>query len=315
MSPLQLVFLLLLFILVSGLTWTLIGFVVSLRPMLVAGLRGDPDFIRREAVQQMLGLSERLSPVLRPITPDSASKLDWLASPLRLRLIRAGFRGPSAAPIYFVSKLLSAGFLAILAILGASLVKWDIPAVLAGLLIATAIGLGFYLPDLLLRARTAERQQRILEQLPDSLDLMRICIEAGLGLDAAILRVSQEFRTVCPPLYQELNTITLELRAGSSRNDALRHFSARTGLQQVNALVSTLIQSDRFGTGIADAIRIHAEHLRSERRMKAEEAAAKIATKLLFPLIFCIFPALLLVLVGPAGITVQQHLSPEIPSR
>lgn len=315
MSPLQIVILLLLFILVSGLTWTLIGLAVSLRPMVAAGLRGDPDFIRRETVQQMLGLSERLSPVLRPMTPDSASNLDWRASPLRLKLIRAGFRGPSAVPIYFVSKLLSAGFLAMLAILGSSLAKWNLPAALVGLVTAVALGLGFYLPDLLLRSRTTERQQRIMEQLPDSLDLMRICLEAGLGLDAAILRVSQEFKNVCPPIYQELHTITLELRAGSSRNDALRHFAVRTGLQQVNALVSTLIQSDRFGTGIADAIRIHAEHLRSERRLKAEEAASKIATKLLFPLIFCIFPALLLVLVGPAGITVQQHLSPENPSR
>jgi len=249
------------------------------------------------------------------MTPESALSPDWLESPLRLKLIRAGFRGPSTVPIYFSLKVLSAGLLVILVLLLNLLAKWDLPTITLVTLVMVAIGIGFYLPDLVLRIRTADRQRWILEQLPDSLDLMRICLEAGLGLDAAILRVSQEFKGVCPPLYQELHTITLELRAGSARNEALRHFAARTGLQQVNSMVSTLIQSDRFGTGIADTIRIHAEHLRLERRLKAEETAAKMATKLLFPLVFCIFPALLLVLVGPAGITVKQHLSPETISR
>lgn len=310
MSLLAIGLLLLLFVLVSGLTWILIGLGFSIRPLVAAGLRGDPEFLKREAVQQMLGLSQRLSPILKPIRPESTLNLDWLESPLRLKLVRAGFRGSSAVPIYFLTKVLSAGLMAMLVILANSL-GWGLPVILEGVLAAVAIGLGFYLPDLLLRPRTTERQRRILEQLPDSLDLMRVCLEAGLGLDAAILRVSQEFKSVCPPLYQELHTITLELRAGSARNEALRHFAVRTGLQQANALVSTLIQSDRFGTGIADSIRVHAEHLRLERRLKAEEAAAKMATKLLFPLVFCIFPALLLVLVGPAGITVKQHLSPE----
>ncbi len=311
MSPLAIVLLLLLFVLVSGLTWILIGFALSLRPLVAGGVRWDAELLKREAVDQMLGLSQRLSPILKPMTPESALNLDWLTSPLRLKLVRAGFRGSSAVPIYFLTKVLAAGFLAILVVLANAIGKWDLPVVLVTILATLAMAAGVVLPDLVLRFRTTERQRRILEHLPDSLDLMRVCLEAGLGLDAAILRVSQEFKTVSPPLYQELHTITLELRAGSARNEALRHFAARTGLQQANALVSTLIQSDRFGTGIADTIRVHAEHLRLERRLRAEETAAKMATKLLFPLVFCIFPALLVVLVGPAGITVNQHLSPQ----
>lgn len=311
MSPLAIGLLMLLFALVSGLTWILIGFASELRPLLSAGMRWDIDLLKREVAHQMLGLSQRLSPVLKPITPESALNLDWLASPLRLKLIRAGFRGPSAVPIYFVMKVLLAGLGAILLLLAGALGKWDLSVMVEGTLLAVAVALGFYVPDLIVRVRTTERQRRILEQLPDSLDLMRICLEAGLGLDAAVLRVSQEFKDICRPLYEELHMITLELRAGSARNEALRHFAARTGLQQVNGLVSTLIQSDRFGTGIADTIRVHADHLRMERRLSAEENAAKMATKLLFPLVFCIFPALLVVLVGPAGITVKQHLSSE----
>jgi tight adherence protein C len=146
----------------------------------------------------------------------------------------------------------------------------------------------------------------VFENLPDAIDLMMVCIEAGLGLDAAIARVAQEMRLKSDLLADELHLVGLELRAGSTRERALRNLALRTGVEEVDGLVTMLVQADRFGTSIADSLRVHADMLRTRRRQRAEEAAAKIAVKLLFPLIFCIFPSLMLVLLGPAFIAIYR---------
>ena len=153
-----------------------------------------------------------------------------------------------------------------------------------------------------------------MEHFPDALDLIRICLEAGLGLDSAIQRVGQEFQQASPALFDEFHVLSLELRAGAGRAQAMRNLALRTGLKEVQSWVTMITQSEKFGTGIAEAVRIHSDQLRITRRMNAEERAAKLSTKLLFPLVFCIFPALLLVLLGPAGITIQGQLGTHLES-
>jgi tight adherence protein C len=174
---------------------------------------------------------------------------------------------------------------------------------------ATAALLGYLLPGVGLRYSVQRRQQALFRAFPDALDLMRVCVQAGLGLDAAIERVAREVRLASVPLSEELGLTILELRAGVSRAEALRHLAERVGLPEVDALVTLLIQSDRLGTSTADALQVHSQTLRTQRRLRAEEAAAKLPVKLLFPLIFCVFPSLLTVLLGPAVIRLMAHLS------
>ncbi len=171
---------------------------------------------------------------------------------------------------------------------------------------------GYFLPNGILDRMVAKRQHELFMAFPDALDLLRVCVEAGLGLDAAIKRVGQEIQLESHALAQEFSLLGLELRAGASRNNALRNLALRIGLEDINSLVSMLIQADRFGTSMADSLRVHSESLRSKRRIKAEEAAAKLPVKILLPLIFCVFPSLLTVLMGPAVINILQLLMPRM---
>jgi tight adherence protein C len=174
-----------------------------------------------------------------------------------------------------------------------------------------AASLGYVLPDLALRWQLARRQGALFKGFPDALDLLRVCVQAGLGLDAAIERVGREMRLASPVLSEEWRLTGLELRAGASRAQALRHLAERVGLPDIDALVTMLIQADRFGTRMADALQVHADALRTQRRLRAEEAAAKLPVKLLIPLVFCIFPALLTVMLGPVGISLYNHFSKQ----
>ena len=188
---------------------------------------------------------------------------------------------------------------------GSSLLMW--------LLVAAAAG--YYLPNQLLRVRVKQRQREIFESFPDALDLMTVCVEAGLAIDAALGRVAQEISLRSAVLSEELKLVTLELRAGNPKDRALRNLALRTGVDDVDALVAMLIQAERFGTSVADSLRVQSETLRTKRRQRAEEAAAKIALKLLFPLIFFIFPSLLVVLMGPAFIQIYRVLLPGMSSQ
>jgi len=183
-------------------------------------------------------------------------------------------------------------------------------ALMFWLLLAAA--LGYYLPNFLLRFAIDRRQLEIFEAFPDALDLMTVCVEAGLAMDAALLRVADEIGIKSPILAEELHLVTLELRAGLAKDRALRNLALRTGVEDVDALVAMLIQAERFGTSIADSLRVQSDQLRTRRRQRAEEAAAKIALKLLFPLIFFIFPSLLVVLMGPAFISIYRVLLPSM---
>ena len=179
-------------------------------------------------------------------------------------------------------------------------------------ILLTAAGVGYYLSNVVLSRLVFVRQREVFESFPDAADLLLVCIESGLGLDAALVKVTEEIRTRSAVLSEEFHLVNLELRAGSTREKALRNLALRTGVDEVNTFVTMLIQADRFGTSIGDSLRVFSEELRVKRRLRAEELAAKIPLKLLFPLVFCIFPALLCVLLGPAFIQVYRILIPTM---
>jgi tight adherence protein C len=178
------------------------------------------------------------------------------------------------------------------------------------LLAATyAAAVAYILPTIIVRSRARARQKDITLALPDAIDLLVVCVEAGLGINQALLRVAQEIHHVSRILSQELHLTNLEIRAGRPRNEALRNMTDRTGVEDVRGLMSTLVQAERFGTPVGPALRVHAEVLRDKRKQRAREAAAKTTIKLVFPLVFCIFPALFVVLIGPAIIQILEALT------
>ncbi|BBI99770.1 hypothetical protein FGKAn22_14630 [Ferrigenium kumadai] len=237
----------------------------------------------------------------------------WENSNLRIRFMNAGYRFSSAPVVFFAAKTLLALVLpALLALyFGMGATDKIKPATVLSLLVGAA-ALGYFAPNAWLMWRIKNRQRELFESFPDALDLMTVCVEAGLALDAALARVGEEMRLKSITLAEELHLVSLEMRAGSSRERALRNLALRTGLAEIDSLVALLVQSDRFGTSVADSLRVHSEGLRTKRRLRAEEAAAKIAVKLLFPLIFCIFPALMLVLIGPSFLTMTRVLFPAL---
>ena len=255
---------------------------------------------------------ERFVQISAPLAKLSVPQEGWEKSPLRLRVMHAGYRGTGAIPVYFGAKSILVLLLPALLFLYLGVTGKQLPTQLYMTLMLTMAAIGYYLPNAILARRIRLRQTEIFENFPDALDLMLVCVEAGLGLDAALKKVSEEIAIKSKILAEELHLVTLELRAGSSKERALHNLAMRTGVQEVDTLVSMLIQSDRFGTSIAASLRVHAEELRTKRRLRAEEAAAKIALKLLFPLIFCIFPSMLLVLLGPAVIHVYRILLPTM---
>ncbi len=255
------------------------------------------------------GWVEKVVKAAQPFSRLSLPEEGWEQSPLRTRFMNAGWRSTGAATLYFAAKTL----LALIAPAIAALVlvwigpKWAAHQFMLPLLLAVAGG--YYLPNVVL-ARTAQRRQReIFENIPDALDLLTVCVEAGLSLERGLIKVASEIHIKSMVLAQELQLVLMEMRAGFTKEKALRNFALRSGVEDVDTLVAMLIQSERFGTSMGLSLRVHSDTLRSKRQLVAEEAAAKIALKLLFPLIFFIFPTLLIVLVGPAGIQVAAALS------
>jgi tight adherence protein C len=230
----------------------------------------------------------------------------------RNRFLKAGIRKENASLIFFGSK----AFLAILFALLFAVVKFSLlpalqPLHFIGLCTLSAM-VGFYLPNLWLRVKIDRRKEKILLGLPDALDLMVVCAEAGVGLDAAINRVGDEMKLSNKTLSGEFNLMSLELRAGKARRDAFRDLAIRTDLEDVNNLASLLIQTERFGTSISQALRVHSDSMRVKRFQRAEEVAAKLPVKLLFPLIFFIFPSLFVAILGPAVIRIFRTLLPTL---
>lgn len=248
---------------------------------------------------------ESLGHILKP-------KKEEELSVLRMTFLKAGIRSEKATVIFFgVKALLAIFFVAGFFILKFYLFKTMKPIHFMFFSILSVI-IGFYLPNLWLRIRTSARKEKIQEGLPDALDLMVVCVEAGTGLDAAINRVGEEMKLTNKPLSEEFRFLTLELRAGKQRSDAMRNLAQRTDLEDVSSLATLLIQTERFGTSIAQALRVHADSMRTKRFQRAEEIAQKMPVKLVFPLILFIFPAIMVVVVGPAIITIFRTLFPAL---
>src|SRR5271166_6464061 len=251
----------------------------------------QPKPVIRERIQQAL---DPLSRAL-PASPSEVSKN-------RLWLIQAGYRNAQHVTIYRGLRVLFAAlaFVSVFIFTG-----FSSPALLLGV---TAFG--FFIPRFLLKRKLKERQLRLRLGLPDALDLTVICVEAGLSLDQAMMRVGDDLRTAHPELSGEFHLFDLETRAGKPRVEALRNLAERTGVDDVRSLVATLIQTDRFGTSVAQALRVHSESLRTERRQRAEEQAAKTTVKMIIPLVLFVMPSLIFVTVGPAVIQLMHIFMP-----
>jgi tight adherence protein C len=308
MATTQLLLLGLVFVAVAGLSLVVTGYFVPspIRARLrqVAGEAGDVEH------ESESGWRQRIVEVVSPAGRLSLPKEGWEQSPLRHRFMHAGLRGDKAPLLFFGAKTILTFALPVMFMLyaGISRVPMGFNGVLAVIVGLAAVG--YCLPNLYLRHRIANRQREIFETFPDAIDLMTVAVEAGLALDAAIARVGQEMGVNSSVLEEEIHLVGLELRAGATREQALRNLALRTGVEEVELFVAMLVQSDRFGTSMADSLRVHSDSLRTKRRLRAEEAAAKIPLKLLFPLVFCIFPAMMLVLLGPAVISIYRVFFP-----
>lgn len=256
-------------------------------------------------------IAKMSGPLAKLSLPDEA----WRNSSLRQRFMQAGFRRGDAPPLFFASKTLLAVTLPALLWLVAVGAGSTLSMNILLLCLLVAAGAGFYLPNRILAVIIQRRQREIFDILPNAMDLMTICVEAGLNIDAAIVRVAQEITLTSRILGEELHLVTLELRAGNSKEKALRNLALRTGQSDVDTLATMLIQAEQLGTSIGDSLRVHSEYLRTQRRQRAEEAAAKVALKLLMPLIFCIFPALMVVMLGPSFIHISHSLIPSLPAQ
>jgi tight adherence protein C len=222
---------------------------------------------------------------------------------LQRKLVAAGYRSKEAMTVFTGIRLGSA----LLLFAVASLPILGTPNVVLAL---GAAGVGYLLPTMVLGRMAKKRQHRIRLSLPDALDLLVVSVEAGLGLDQALQRVGQELAFAHADLCDELRLVNLELRAGNARSEALHNLGDRTGVDDLSSLVAMLVQTDKFGTSVAQSLRVHSETLRTKRRQRAEEAAAKTGVKMVFPLVFCIFPAVWVVTIGPAAIRFVQVLFP-----
>jgi tight adherence protein C len=255
---------------------------------------------------------ESITKVSKRVARFSAPSEDWSSSLLRVRFINAGLRNESAPAIYFASKTVLAVLLPAIVVISLSGQMQDMPHMYLLLAVLMASAIGFYLPNGVLSQIVERRKRALFEDLPDAVDLMTVCVEAGLGFDAALSRVTDEIGMKSQALRDELELVLLELRAGSGRDKALRNLALRTAVEDIDTLTTMLIQADRFGTSIGDSLRVYTDNLRTKRRLRAEEKAAKIALKLLFPLIFFIFPTLIMVLLGPAVLQAVRMLGPAV---
>jgi len=227
---------------------------------------------------------------------------------LRVDLIRAGFRSESAAPVFYGLRVISTAVLVMLSFL--MLAKMPSNVMLKVLLLVFGAMAGWILPKFFLEKKVKKRQNILRLSLPDMLDMLVVSVEAGLGLDQAIQHVARELAISHPQLSEELSLVNLEMRAGKRRADALRNFAERTGEPEIRKLMAILIQNDRFGTSMGESLRNHSDFMRTRRRQEAEERAGKVGVKLVFPIFFCILPAIILVAAGPALLQIFKYLFP-----
>ncbi len=249
----------------------------------------------------------KASPTLaKPLQP----KTELEQSKLKLRLANAGFRSEAASPMFLSLKF--AGLMFGLVTSGITLValwQWDQRSIFTAISFAGGL---FYLPDIALVLISSQRKQSIFLGLPDALDLLVVCVEAGLGLDQAMRKVSEEMKETYKVISEEFGLANFQLQMGRARAEVLHELGIRTGVEDLRCLASILIQADKFGSSVAQALRVQSEAMRTRRRQLAEEKAAKTAVKLIFPLVIFIFPGIFVVLVGPAAITMMREMFPAM---
>jgi tight adherence protein C len=242
------------------------------------------------------------------LAPYSQPKDETKTTYRRARMTMAGYNKPRASAIFYGLKIILAILFPVLVYLGVILSATVVGySFLAFLLVAAAL-LGFYVPEWWVEMAITRRQRKIQDGFPDALDLMVVCVEAGMGLDQAIKRISDEMQTTHRTISDEFAQMNMEMRAGRSRKDAMRNLAERTGVEDVKTLTTLLIQTDKFGTSIAQALRTLSSSMRIKRRQKAEELAMKLPVKLLFPLILFIFPSLFVIIIGPGVIQIFRAL-------
>lgn len=258
--------------------------------------------VERPVTPERPSLKERLGQMLDPLSkalPLSPSEV----SRTRSWLIQAGLRERRHLVVYVVARLALA---AIFVALAFAVAGFDV------YLLAGGLAFGFFLPRFILKRLIAQRQREVTIALPDALDLTVVCVEAGLPLDQALMRVGEDLKYAHPALSDEFYLANLEMRAGKPRAEALRNLAARTGVDDIRSLVASLIQTDRFGTSIVHALRIYSDSLRTERRQRAEEQASKTAVKMVIPLVVFVLPSLIFVTLGPALIDLYHNLAPAV---
>jgi tight adherence protein C len=224
------------------------------------------------------------------------------------QLVKAGFRAPAAVTTLYGAKVGLAAAGVLLATVAS--VRSPVAAERKLMTVALAAGAGFLAPNQFVRMKTRRRQKQIRRGLPNALDLLVVCVESGLGLDQAIVQAAKELEHAHKEIGQEFTLVNLELKAGKRRVEALRNLADRTGVDELKKLVAVLIQADRFGTGVAQSLRAHSEYMRVQARQIAEEKAAKLGVKLVFPIFFCILPSLFVVTVGPVMVRISRELLP-----
>ena len=277
----------------------------------LAGLQAAPNPLGAspQSPSAWHSMANRMGPLLTHLaTPREGGQV----SDLRIHFYNAGLRHALWLPGFLVAKVFLALLLPTLMLAFGGLLgtqAFSAP-VLAGMVLLC--GVGYYIPNMVLNVKVSARQREIQEAMPDAIDLLTICVEAGLGIDAAMRKTGSELGLRSPALAEELDLVVLELQVGASRETAMHNFSMRTGVEDVGVFVTILLQSEHFGSNMADSLRIHSETMRDKRMQRAEEIAAKIPIKLLFPTLFFIFPSIFIVLLGPAAISITRTLLPAM---
>jgi tight adherence protein C len=302
----------------------LISIALFLGIVLAGSMLGMRFYVRpKEAIERVTGVTA-IETEAAPVHPslvfrEVVKKLGDLipASPkdvtiMQKRMIRAGIRSPNALKYLYGAKV-ALGVICPLIMMGLVAGSSADPSN-KFVAVAAAGALGFFGPNEYVRLRAKKRQKEIARGLPNALDLMVVCVESGLGLDQAILQVSKELEHAHPEISEEFALVNLELKAGKRRVEALRNLSERTSSDDLRKLVAVLIQADRFGTGVAQSLRAHADFMRVQTRQIAEEKAAKLGVKLVFPIFFCILPSLFVVTVGPVTVKIIRELIPMMNS-
>jgi tight adherence protein C len=293
------------FLLVTAGTAALLLFLTGMRRRAVRRLTEKPGRPQPKLVSYAMIWRELVSRI-GGMMPASSKDLPAL----KRRLIRAGYRHPNAPTYFGGARAVSIVVFAVLVVMvaGGTAGKTE------NLVLALGAGamLGYMAPNQYLTMAIRRRQHRIEKGLPNALDLMVVCVEAGLGMDQTTLQVAKELQQAHPEICDEFTVMNLELRAGKRRVDALHNLADRTGVEDVKKLVAVLIQTDRFGTSIAQSLRGHADYLRTMARQRAEERAAKLAVKLVFPIFFCVLPSLFVVTIGPVLTRLVRDLIPMI---